>query len=137
MELISIIKAAAIASGVSANTLVALCGVESSLNPEAINYSDRGEPSIGLCQVKLSTAQWLKCANTRQDLFRADINAQCAGEYLAYQLNRYNGNYARAITAYNAGRDTKSRTYYNKVRGRQRENQKTKGSAKRAHGPND
>lgn len=83
--------------------LDAVCYVESHYNPNAINYEDGGEDSLGLCQVKLSTAKWLGFKGSRQMLMRPEVNAKYAAKYLAYQLKRYNYLTEKAIISYNRG----------------------------------
>lgn len=45
----------------------------------------------------------------------AEENIEAGIEYLAYQLERYGGDMAAALTGYNAGHDTGSRSYADKV----------------------
>lgn len=84
--------------------LSAICFVESGHNPAAINLHDRGEPSMGECEVKLSTARWLGFKGKVTDLWlKRYINRYYAGRYLNYQLRRYHDNVPAAVAAYNAG----------------------------------
>jgi soluble lytic murein transglycosylase-like protein len=91
-------------AGLPGGMLQAVCGVESGLNPRAIHHDDGGSNSIGLCQIKLSTARWLGYQGTEEGLFDAELNASYAAKYLAYQMRRYGNNTHKAIAAYNAGR---------------------------------
>lgn len=87
-----------------AGLLSALCFVESGHHVQAINLSDHGSPSLGLCQVKLATARGLGFRGPEKELTtNARINAHYAGAYMRYQLNRYHGNTTMAIGAYNSG----------------------------------
>lgn len=87
--------------------LRAICTVESNLNAHAINRVDGSDKrhSIGLCQIKLNTARWMRCPKIKReyDLFDARSNARCAARFLRYQLDRYEQNWDRAIAAYNSG----------------------------------
>ena len=104
-------------SGVPHRLLKSICMVESKLNPKAFNKYDGGSPSYGLCQVKLKTAKWVGYRGNARGLFNPYTNAGLAGKYLRYQLDRYNGDWIKAISAYNRGsaRLTKNRKYVNLV----------------------
>lgn len=97
--------------------LSAVCFVESRHKTHAINLDDGGSPSLGVCQIKLKTAQMLGFKGSALELQNAAPNVFYAGKYLRYQLNRYNGDVEKAIAAYNAGRhkeDTNGMTLNNK-----------------------
>lgn len=98
----TVIKAAQ-ASHVAPALLLALCTVESTLKPKAINHYDGGSASYGVCQIKLETAVVVSDVKTTKQLMRPNINAKVAGLYLSKQLIRYNYNLECAIAAYNAG----------------------------------
>jgi soluble lytic murein transglycosylase-like protein len=83
--------------------LAATCFIESSYNVKAIHHDDGGENSVGVCQVKLSTAKWLGFKGTEKQLMKPEINVYYAAKYLKHQLKRYKGDVARALTAYNRG----------------------------------
>jgi soluble lytic murein transglycosylase-like protein len=84
--------------------LSAVCFVESSHRPAAINKNDRGSPSLGLCQVKFNTAKWLGFKGTPAQLQTdAKINAYYSAAYLKFQLKRYKYDVSKAVAAYNAG----------------------------------
>lgn len=83
--------------------LKALCFVESSHNPKAINKIDGGSASHGLCQLKIKTAKYLGYSGNIRSLYNPYVNSYYAAKYLRYQLDRYNGNWVKAISAYNAG----------------------------------
>lgn len=98
--------------------LSSVCWVETHHVVTAINHSDHGSPSIGLCQVKLQTARYMGFKGTQEQLqIDPYINALIAGAYLRTQLNRYHGNIPMAIGAYNAGHFQLGRnnTYIKKV----------------------
>lgn len=85
------------------NLLDAVCYVESHHNVNAIHHDDGGEDSLGLCQVKLSTARFLGFTGTEKQLMKPEVNAKYAAKYIAYQLKRYNYNTEKAIISYNRG----------------------------------
>lgn len=113
------IKAASEAYRLPYRLVLAVCTVESSLNPRAINANDGdGTPSLGLCQVKLATARWLGFGVEEKDLLDPDLNAMIAARYLAKQRKRYRGNLRKTISSYNAGTATPANEgYVNKVMG--------------------
>lgn len=100
---------AAILASVSASMslppglLQAVCATESGLRPEIIHHDDGSEDSIGLCQVQLSTARDLGFKGASSELLSPAVNAGLAGRYLRHQLDRYQGNVAKAVSAYNLG----------------------------------
>lgn len=98
--------------------LGAICFIESTHNPKAYRKLDGSTPSYGLCQIKLETAKLMKFKGHHKDLLKADINALYAAKYLRHQLDRYNGNVIKAISAYNAGsagKHIKNTAYVKKV----------------------
>ncbi len=96
------IVAAAIKVGVPAQLLLALCFVESS-HKNVVAHHDGGSASLGICQVKQSTARMVMKNVYASDLFKPAVNAEVAARYLAYQLSRYDGNVRCAVAAYNRG----------------------------------
>lgn len=80
-----------------------LIQVESSFRADALNERSG---CYGYCQLN---PQYFPT-----DLSTAD-NIRTGIEYLAYQLERYDGDLEAALTAYNAGYDTGDRTYAAKV----------------------
>jgi soluble lytic murein transglycosylase-like protein len=84
--------------------LSAVCYVESAHKPQALNPNDGGEDSIGLCQIKLSTAKMLGFKGTAKELHDPFVNAYYAGRYLKKQLERYDNFIPHAVAAYNAGK---------------------------------
>lgn len=102
--------------------LSAVCYVESNHRPHAFNENDGGSSSIGICQIKLTTAQGLGFRGTAEELAKPKTNIYYAGKYLKAQLTRYSGDIKKAISAYNAGTHredalgiTKNRRYVAKV----------------------
>ncbi len=104
--------------GLPYGLLESVCTVESNLDSHIIRYNDGGEDSLGLCQVKLSTAEHMKFKYTREDLLKDPVkNMQVAARFIKYQYNRYSGSYLKAIKAYNRGhaKDTRFNNYSRKV----------------------
>jgi soluble lytic murein transglycosylase-like protein len=88
--------------GLPVGLLAALCSVESTHNPNAINPADGGRSSFGLCQIKYATAQEVMPDIKPSQLFQAQSNAMAAALYLKKKLDKYK-NIDRAIAAYNKG----------------------------------
>lgn len=102
--------------------LSALCYVESADQVNAVHKDDGGGDSLGVCQIKETTAKIMGFKGAKRDLMNPVTNIYWAGKYLAKQLIRYNGNYFRAISAYNSGTYRRNRLgrvsnqpYVNKV----------------------
>lgn len=103
MDLATIFLAMSVANSLPAKLLESICYVESNHNISAIHRNDGNGDSLGVCQIKLSTAKHLGFKGTAKELMKPEVNIKYAAEYLKYQLNRYDGNFAQAITAYNKG----------------------------------
>lgn len=108
----------------SPGLLSSICYVESTHKVRAIHVNDGGSDSLGLCQIKLTTAKSFGYKGTAKELHNSPfINAYYAGKYIRHQLNRYNGDVIKAIAAYNAGiyrisndgRSPKNKLYVAKV----------------------
>lgn len=84
--------------------LSAVCYVESAHRVSAYQPHDGKGPSIGVCQIKPSTARQLGFNGKASDLFDPKTNIFYAGKYLHYQIKRYNGNLVEAVAGFNAGR---------------------------------
>lgn len=98
VELFTIFNAGA----VPVQLMLALCTVESGLNPIAVNQYDGNSASYGLCQIKLETAKRFIPKITAKALLRPAFNVVAATKYLRHQYNRY-GDWRMAIAAYNSG----------------------------------
>lgn len=83
--------------------LSALCYVESTHNIHAVHKDDGSSSSLGLCQIKLTTARLLGFKGTEAKLMKPAINAYYAAKYLKKQLVRYDGDTLKAVAAYNSG----------------------------------
>lgn len=97
--------AATLNNGLPPGLIDAVCFVEYSHNPGAhlIRHNDGKGDSLGTCQIKLATARMMGFKGTKEELMLPEVNVEQAARYLAYQLKRYGGDYAKAVTAYNAG----------------------------------
>lgn len=84
--------------------LSSVCYVESKHNIHAIHRDDgKGGHSLGVCQIKLSTARHMGFKGTEKQLMNPKINIKYAGKYLKHQIKRYHGNINKAVIAYNLG----------------------------------
>lgn len=104
------------------NLLSSLCYVESKHVIEAIHVDDGNSNSVGICQIKLSTARLLGFRGDEIRLKNPNTNIFYAGKYLRHQLLRYHGDVPKSISAYNAGScrynklgEIKNRKYVAKV----------------------
>ncbi len=83
--------------------LQSLCYVESKHVITAVHKDDgTGGDSLGVCQIKKSTAKELGFKGTSKQLMKPEMNIKYAAKYLHYQLNRY-GKINKAVIAYNRG----------------------------------
>lgn len=96
--------------------------MESHHKVSAIHHDDGNGDSLGVCQIKYNTAKLLGFKGTTAQLMDPAINVKYAGLYLSKQITRYEGNYAKAVSAYNAGiyrpgttAFAKNQQYVNKV----------------------
>ncbi len=85
------------------NLLSSICYIESTHNIKAIHHDDGSGDSLGVCQIKLSTAQDLGFKGTAEQLMVPATNIKYAGKYLKSQIKRYDGNVKKAVIAYNLG----------------------------------
>ena len=83
--------------------LSSLCFVESRHDVTAIHVDDGGTDSIGVCQIKLKTSQWLGFDGNEEDLLEPKTNILYAAAYIRYNMDRYDGQVERAVVAYNKG----------------------------------
>jgi soluble lytic murein transglycosylase-like protein len=65
--------------------------------------------AVGLTQVLPSTGRWIAPGTTRRDLMDPETNLRVGFRYLRYLLEKYDGNEALALTAYNRGPGTVDR----------------------------
>lgn len=100
------------------NLLSSLCYIESHHKPDAIHKDDGpGGDSLGICQIKLSTAREMGFKGSAKQLMSPSTNIKYAAKFLKYQLKRYGNNTERAVIAYNRGnaRGLTSTNYQRKV----------------------
>jgi soluble lytic murein transglycosylase-like protein len=86
-------------TGINSLLLQSLIKQESAFDPMALSHSD----AYGLMQLLPSTARSISEVKLRRDLFQAELNAALGAQYLKKLLERFNGNIALALAAYNAG----------------------------------
>lgn len=131
MSFTAIILAAAKTVGVPGALLLAICTNESGLQNVHTPY-DSGSSSYGICQVKEGTAKLVGMKIAGGSLLVPEINAEAAARYLKLQLERYDGDWIKATSAYNLGVYREShihpgypinRTYIKRVRQYLAENQ--------------
>ena len=109
MTYATIILAAAKSMNISGSLLLAICTHETGLT-NIVHHNDGGSPSIGICQVKYSTAKMLGFKGKENDLMNPVTNAKWAAKYLAYQIDRYGEeDWCKLTSAYNAGSYTESK----------------------------
>lgn len=83
--------------------LESICYVESKHNISAFHKDDGTTNSVGICQIKLKTAQWLGFKGTEKDLMEPNNNIYYAAKFLAHNLKRYHGKLSQAVISYNQG----------------------------------
>ena len=82
----------------------AVCFVETHHDVRAINLYDHGSPSLGICQIKYTTARSLGYKGTPELLWHnPKVNIYWASKYLSRLLSRYGGDRYKAVSAYNLG----------------------------------
>jgi soluble lytic murein transglycosylase-like protein len=109
MTYLSIITAAAKAAKTSAILLYAVCQFES--NDFMYDYTmyDNGTPSFSVCQIKSGTAKMLGWnGKDEMELRNPHVGVKYAAKYLKYQLDRYDNDWCKAVSAYNSGSYTES-----------------------------
>lgn len=80
----------------------AVCYVESGHRLSVINHDDGGSDSIGVCQMKLTTARLLGYRGSARGLLNPKTNIHYSAKYLRHHMDRYGDSY-KAVSAYNAG----------------------------------
>lgn len=90
--------------GLPPGLLAAVCQVESNYDVLALHPDDNGSNSVGICQLKHSTARLMGYKGNEMGLLNPATNVYYAGLYLRHNLRRYGHNPVLAISAYNAGR---------------------------------
>lgn len=100
--LTTIILSAAKNVGVPGSLLLAICTHETGLKHKIV-YNDGKTHTFGMCQVKHETAKMLGFKGTQNQLMKPEVNAKYAAKYLKYQFKRYNNDWCKSTSAYNAG----------------------------------
>ncbi len=116
--------------GLPYGLLSSVCYVESHHKTKVVNHHDGRlrngtrayDPSVGMCQIKLTTAKQFEPNITHTQLLNPKVNARIAAKYLQWQLDRYDNDIPAAVAAYNAGScrfnkrgQIKNREYVRKV----------------------
>lgn len=102
MQLAGLIHETALVERIDPGLAFRLVRVESSFRPQAVGPAG----SVGLAQVKPSTARWLDSTVTRERLFEAETNLRLGFRYLRMLLNVYGHDTRLALLAYNRGPGT-------------------------------
>lgn len=91
-------------SGVDPYLIMALIRTESNFIPRAISRSG----ALGLMQLMPETAEWIACqlemkTPSEEKLYEPSTNIRLGTYYFKHLLERYDGNVALALAAYNSG----------------------------------
>jgi soluble lytic murein transglycosylase-like protein len=105
VPLASSIYAAAREEDIRPEVAFGLVRAESSFRPRVVSSAG----AVGLTQVLPSTGRWIVPGTTRRDLMDPETNLRVGFRYLRYLLDRYDGDEALALTAYNRGPGTVDR----------------------------
>ncbi len=100
--LLALFTTISIQNGLPEGLLESLCWVESKHDVLAIHHDDGDADSLGICQIKLSTAKELGFKGTAKQLMNPKMNIKYSAKYLKWQIQRY-GSTARGVIAYNRG----------------------------------
>lgn len=87
------------ATGIHPLLLLSVAKQESAFIPNALSRAD----ALGLMQLLPSTATEMKTDLVRNELFDPRVNTGLGAQYLKKLLDRFQGNIALALAAYNAG----------------------------------
>jgi soluble lytic murein transglycosylase-like protein len=68
--------------------------------------------SCGVMQVRVETARGMGFTGGKEELREHQNSVRYGTQYLGYQLHRYRGDVARAVSAYNAGTATPANAQY-------------------------
>lgn len=98
--------------GLPPGLLESICYIESKHTATAIHHDDGGSNSVGICQIKLSTAKWLGFKGNEKKLMIPSINIFYAALYLKKLSYRYKNDWTKVIIAYNMGSAKFKKTKY-------------------------
>jgi soluble lytic murein transglycosylase-like protein len=96
---------AATESGIAPDVAFGLVATESGFQRTARSHVG----AVGLAQLMPATARWLEPGTTRKDLENPETNLRLGLRYLSNLIEKYDGNTALALTAYNRGPGTVDR----------------------------
>lgn len=96
---------AATESGIEPDVAFGLVATESGFKRTARSHVG----AVGLAQLMPATARWLEPGTTRKDLENPETNLRLGLRYLSTLVEKYDGNTALALTAYNRGPGTVDR----------------------------
>ncbi|HLM67665.1 MAG TPA: transglycosylase SLT domain-containing protein [Longimicrobium sp.] len=99
------IMEAATESGIAPDVAFGLVATESGFQRTARSHVG----AVGLAQLMPATARWLEPGTTRKDLENPETNLRLGLRYLSKLIEKYDGNTALALTAYNRGPGTVDR----------------------------
>ena len=107
MNIIVMAKIISSMIGIKASLVLAVCSVESDFR-NVITPRDGGpQPSVGICQIKPSTADMMlpssEVAVNSSMLKNKFFNMFIAASYLKWQKERYKGDIRDSVSAYNMG----------------------------------
>lgn len=102
VELADDIHEAALAEDISPRVAFGLVKAESSFRTRAVSPVG----AVGLTQLLPSTARWMVPGTTRRDLMTPETNLRVGFRYLRHLIDRFDGDAALALTAYNRGPGT-------------------------------
>lgn len=102
---LSLIDQYAIEYNVYVPLILAIILVESAFDADAIAYAAdiSGQRAVGLMQIKPSTAEFLGFYGTPQQLLDPVNNLKYGIKYIKYQLDHYNRDLYKTVSAYNLG----------------------------------
>ena len=96
---------AATESGIAPDVAFGLVATESGFQRKARSHVG----AVGLAQLMPATARWLEPGTTHRDLENPETNLRLGLRYLSSLIEKYDGNTALALTAYNRGPGTVDR----------------------------
>ena len=98
-----IVAEASATHDVPVDLILAMIQAESDFQPNAYSVGDNGEPlGLGLMQLTAPTAERFGLTDI-EDVWLPSKNIDTGTKYLAWLLNHFQGDFERAVAAYNAG----------------------------------
>ncbi len=104
-------------NNVDPRLVASIIKVESNFKPKALLKDPYHGNSMGLMQLKYSTARWMGMKGSPNKLYIPYVNIYYGVHYIKYLMIRYHGNIGAVISAYNAGsaRWNRQTGYKNKI----------------------